>query len=294
VAVIHVGDTIVLEVDGVRRRGGFFGSPRIEVKPGPHTVTLTFDKPSRSVGAKEMPAMRGEGTCTLELAAQAGKQYWLGSRAVGPDWTGLRWDGKWRAWARDPSVGDEDDIVARCDSQPSAEDTYEAVAPVSPPDVEVRSDVPIATPSPDAFPAPQAPVAAPVPQPVHPSAVFQGGLDPAVWIVRSRDNYRVVVRRLCRTDRCTTRSYLQTLVPRRVVADGVEQLVMEEKTTVLIAEASSASAFVEDVGTVDRQGTFAFELRIANTDDPESAPARLLVFPLPDGGFRASQLAPER
>ncbi|HSD10251.1 MAG TPA: hypothetical protein VLF14_04655, partial [Candidatus Binatia bacterium] len=86
VAVVHVADTIVLEVDGTGRRGGYFGSPRIALEPGRHTFTLAFEKAARSVGAKEMPAMRGEGTCTLELDAEAGKQCWLGSMAVGPDW----------------------------------------------------------------------------------------------------------------------------------------------------------------------------------------------------------------
>jgi hypothetical protein len=68
---------------------------------------------------------------------------------------------------------------------------------------------------------------------------------------------------------------------------------MEEKTTLPIEEASSASAFVEDVTVVDRQGTFAFELRIANPDDEHAAPERLLVFPLPNGGYRAT-LVPAR
>lgn len=293
VAVFHVGDTIVLQVDGKRRRGGYFGSPRIEVTPGHHTLTLAFEKAARPVGAKEMPPMRGEGTCALELTAQAGKQYWLGSRAVGADWTGLHWDGKWRAWVRDPSVAEEDDIVARCDSQPGAEGEPEAVAAPPTSDAEAKSGGSTTAPAADAVAAVPAPVAAPAAKAMHPSAEFQGGLDPAVWIIRSRDNYRVVVRRLCSTDRCTTRSYLQLLAPHRVVSEGVEQLVMQERTTLPIDEASSAGAFVEDVTIVDRQGTFAFELRIVNVDDPAASPIRLLVFPLPDGGYRTSRVAAE-
>jgi hypothetical protein len=293
VAVFHVGDTIVLHVDGVPRRGGYFGSPRIEVMPGRHTFTLAFEKAARPVGAKEMPPMRGEGTCTLEIAAEVGKQYWFGSRAAGADWTGLRWDGKWQAWVRDPSVGDENDIVARCDSQPAAEEVQETPAAAAAPDTQVKTDTLIAAASPATVPVPQAPLVAPVAQPIHLSAAFQGDLDPAVWIVRSRDNYRVIVRRLCTPGRCSTRSYLQALVPHRVVSDGVEQVVMQERTTVPIEEASAATALVEDVGIVDRQGTFAFELRISDADDPSAAPVRLLVFPLPDGGYRSAKAVAE-
>jgi hypothetical protein len=289
VAVVHVADTIVLEVDGTGRRGGYFSSPRIALKPGRHTFTLGFEKVARAVGAKEMPAMRGEGTCTLEVDAEAGKQYWLGSMAVGPDWTGLRWDGKWHAWIRDPSVDDEDDIVARCDSRPAPEEVEEVATPVAAPGREVALAVQV----PVAHPTPPPSAAAGAAAPEHPSAGFAGGLDPAVWIVRSRDNYRVVVRRLCSTDHCRTESYLQSVAPRRVVNEAVEQLVMEEKTTVPIEEASSVSAFVEDVRVVDRQGTFAFELHITDANDAHAARVRLLVFPLPDGGYRATEVAAE-
>jgi hypothetical protein len=86
---------------------------------------------------------------------------------------------------------------------------------------------------------------------------------------------------------------LQALVPHRVVSDGVEQVVMQERTTVPIEEASAATALVEDVGIVDRQGTFAFELRISDADDPSAAPVRLLVFPLPDGGYRSAKAEAE-
>lgn len=284
IAVIHVGDTIVLRVDGKGRRGGFFGSPRVAVAPGQHTLTLAFEKQARSVGAKEMPAMRGEGTCTLEVAAEAGKQYWLGAQAVGEDWTGLRWDGKWRAWVRDPSVTGEDDIVARCDSEPIEENPPA-------PTTEAEERAAVATPVPAGRPAPvPAPaVGAAAPAAALPPAPFSGGLDPAVWIVRSRDNYRVVVRRFCSVNRCSTLSYLQTLIPRSVVSDGVERVVMEEKTTVPIQEVSEVSSFVEDVQVVDRQGAFAFEMQVANADDPEQPPVRWLVYPLPDGGYRVSE-----
>jgi hypothetical protein len=77
------------------------------------------------------------------------------------------------------------------------------------------------------------------------------------------------------------------------VSDGVEQVVMQERTTVPIEEASAVTALVEDVGIVDRQGTFAFELRISDADAPGAAPIRLLVFPLPDGRYRATKDAAE-
>jgi hypothetical protein len=294
VAVVHVGDTIVLQVDGTRRRGGYLSRPRIEVTPGRHTLALVFEKAARPVGSKEMPAMRGEGTCTLELDAQAGKQYWLGARAVGEDWTGLRWEGKWTAWIRDPSVSDEDDVIARCDSQPTPEDERGVATPSVTPEAEAEREETIPAPVAASRPMPerQPPAAPKAPALSHPSSGFAGGLDPAVWIVRSRDNYRVVIRRLCSAEHCWTESYLQTLVPRRNESEGAEHLVMEEKTTVPIAEASSVATFVEEVGLVDRQGTFAFELHIANKDDASAARVRLLVFPLPDGGYRATRVAP--
>lgn len=284
IAIIHVGDTIVLQVDGKGRRGGFFGSPRIAVAPGQHTLTLAFEKPARSVGAKEMPAMRGDGTCTLELAAEAGKQYWLGAQAVGEDWTGLRWDGKWRAWVRDPSVADEDDIVSRCESQPVEEEM--------PTPEEARKEVAVETPVPAVrpTPVPVPAVGAVAPVPARPSVPFTGGLDPAVWIVRSHDSYRVVVRRFCSADHCSTLSYLQTLAPRSVLSDGVEQIVMEEKTTVPIEEANADWAFVDEVQVVDRQGRFAFELHVTNAYDEQQAPVRLLVYPSPDGSYRTSEV----
>jgi hypothetical protein len=76
-----------------------------------------------------------------------------------------------------------------------------------------------------------------------------------------------------------------------VVNDGVEQLVMEEKTTVPIEEANAPSAFVEDVQVVERRGRFAFELRVGHADDEDRASVPLLVYPLPDGGYRSSEAA---
>ena len=121
VAVIHAGGTIVRGIDGRHRRGGVFDVDRFEVAPGAHSVVLVFEVPAQSIGVKTIPARRGEGHCTIEFVAEAGKQYWLASRPAGTGWTGPHWDGKWEAWVRDPSIGAEDDILARCSSQPAAE-----------------------------------------------------------------------------------------------------------------------------------------------------------------------------
>jgi hypothetical protein len=295
VAVIHVGDTIVLAVDGTRRLGGYLGRPRIEVLPGQHALTLAFEEPAGVVGTKETPAMRGEGVCILEIDAKMGGQYWLGARAVGEEWTGIRWEGKWRAWARDPSVSDEDDIIARCESQPEPEETKETPAPVATPEAADKGEpIPVAAPVSPPTSEPRPAAAREMQTSVHPSAGFAAGLDAAVWLVRSHDNHRVVVRRLCGASRCWTESYLQSLVPRHVVSEGVEHVIMEEKTTVQVKEATSVSSFVEEVNIVDHEGSFAFELRISDTKDPGAGPARLLVFPLPAGDYRAMQLAVDR
>lgn len=233
--------------------------------------------------------MSGEGTCTIELDAEAGKQYWLGAIAVGEDWTGQRWDGKWRAWIRDPSVGGEEDIVARCDSQPSqAEEGATptiAAAPKVAEEKEPLAPAPLAAP---ALVAQEEPPATTVPS--HPSAGFSGGLDPAVWIVRTQGDYRIVVRRLCSVaNECWTETYLQTLAARRVPNDGREELVVEEKTTVPIEEANSASAFVEDVKSLGSQkpGAAGFELYISSREHPRAVKSRLLVLPAPDGSYVA-------
>jgi hypothetical protein len=122
VAVVHVGQTSVLNIDG---RFGFaipLGTRRFELAPGPHRVILAFERPATTIGVRDVPAQRGEGTCTLDFVAEAGAQYWLGSRAVGADWTMQRWDGKWEGWIRDPSVSAADDIVARCSSRAAGEE----------------------------------------------------------------------------------------------------------------------------------------------------------------------------
>ena len=121
VAVIHAGGTIVRQIDERRRRGGVFDADRFEVAPGAHSVVLVFEVSEQSIGVKTIPARRGEGRCTIEFVAEAGKQYWLASRPAGTGWPGPHWDRKWEAWVRDPSIGAEDDILARCSSQPAAE-----------------------------------------------------------------------------------------------------------------------------------------------------------------------------
>jgi hypothetical protein len=159
VAVIHVGRTIVRGIDGHLRRGGVFDVDRFEVAPGAHSVVLVFEVPEHSIGVKTIPARRGEGRCTIEFVAEAGKQYWLASRPAGTGWPGPHWNGKWEAWVRDPSIGAEDDILARCSSQPSE--------PEEKPRPETAAAVPPVAPTPRAVGA-AAPPPAPIPNAVEP------------------------------------------------------------------------------------------------------------------------------
>lgn len=151
VAVIVVGSTVVREIDGVKRRGGPFDASTFEVPPGAHRLSLVFELAAHSIGMKSIPAKPGEGRCVLAFTAEAGRQYYLGSRALG-DWSGHRWDGRWEAWVRDPSVSADDDIIARCTSQPLPE-----------PDAQPSPLIVAAPPAPvaPAAPAPAAPVSAP-------------------------------------------------------------------------------------------------------------------------------------
>ena len=122
VAIIHVGNAVVRELDGEKRRGGAFDYRHFEVEPGPHRLTLVFELTARSLGGKAIPAQPGEGVCVLEFTAQAGKQYYLGSGPRG-EWV-ANWNGAWEAWVRDPTLDQENDIVARCNSQPVAKGTH--------------------------------------------------------------------------------------------------------------------------------------------------------------------------
>src|SRR5215472_9175570 len=115
VATIDVGNAVVREIDGERRRGGAFDVGHFEVNPGSHRLQLVFELPARRVGVKMVPAQAGEGVCVLEFSAEAGKQYYLGSRPRSE--TVPRWNGAWEGWVRDPSVTSEDDVIARCASQ---------------------------------------------------------------------------------------------------------------------------------------------------------------------------------
>lgn len=120
VAVIHVGNALVREFDGEKRRGGAFDFSHFEVEPGPHRLTLVFELTTRTLGSKDIPLQAGEGVCVLEFTAQPGKQYYLGSGPRG-EWT-THWKGAWEGWVRDPTLASESDIVARCASQPAAEE----------------------------------------------------------------------------------------------------------------------------------------------------------------------------
>jgi len=116
VGLIYLGDTTVRSIDGRFDYAVAFTSDRIELAPGRHRVVLGFERAARSIGLRDMPARRGEGTCTLDFVVEGGQQYWLGSRPLGTDWTMRRWDGKWEAWAR-KSVDAEDNAIAHCDSE---------------------------------------------------------------------------------------------------------------------------------------------------------------------------------
>jgi hypothetical protein len=135
VAEIHVGTAVVREIDGVQRRGGAVDVAQFEVTPGAHRLVLVFELPARTLGMRTLPAQAGEGTCVLELMADAGRQYYLGSRPRG-DANTPRWDGAWEAWARDPTASSVDDVIARCASQPVQEAATAvpiAAPPASPP-----------------------------------------------------------------------------------------------------------------------------------------------------------------
>lgn len=165
VAVIHVDDTTVLNIDDRYGLARPLGVQKFEVAPGPHRIILAHDKPARTIGLHDIPAHRGEGICVVDFVAEAGREYRLGSRAVGTDWTMQRWDGKWEGWVRDPSLSEGNDIVGRCTSSLEAPPPSRGTAPV----VAARAvATPTATPRPLAVqptpvPAPRAVPAAPVP-----------------------------------------------------------------------------------------------------------------------------------
>src|SRR5690349_761806 len=102
-AVINTGTTVVRQIDGQTRRGGAFDVSQFEVAPGPHHLALVFELPARSIGLKTLPAQAGIGMCLLDFSAEAGKQYYLGSRASGEP-NDPHWNGKWEAWVRDPTL----------------------------------------------------------------------------------------------------------------------------------------------------------------------------------------------
>jgi hypothetical protein len=146
VAVIQVGTTTVREIDGEHRRGGAFDVSEFEVAPGHHRLLLVLELPARSVGMKTIPAQAGAGVCVLEFNAEAGRQYFLGSRPRG-DWPAIRWDGAWEGWVRDPSISSDDDVIARCSSQPAPEAAATpAVAAPSPPPAAIAAAPPSASP----------------------------------------------------------------------------------------------------------------------------------------------------
>jgi len=187
IAVVHVGDTSVLNVDDRFNFALPPGMKRLELAPGPHRIVLGFQRPATTIGMRDVPAQHGVGTCTLDFVAAAGGNYWLGSRPVGTDWTMRRWDGAWEGWVRDPSIGAEDDIVARCKSGDA--DAVPAFVPAAAPVPPTPAAAVVVAPAPRqaAVPAPAVsrpavaappvaapPVAAPVPPaPPAPARVEQ-------------------------------------------------------------------------------------------------------------------------
>ena len=180
-AVVHVGETSVLNVDD---RFSFALPPntrRVELAPGPHRIEIAFDRPATTIGMRDVPAQRGDGSCTIEFTAEAGKNYYLGSRALGTDWTMRRWDGAWEGWIRDPSVSADGGIVARCSSRDTVARKHAAAA-ATPGLPAVSSPIPTAAPAGHAAPAP-VPVATPVPlaappvPPTLPESAARGARD---------------------------------------------------------------------------------------------------------------------
>lgn len=159
-AIIHVGSTIVRKIDGQGRRGGALDVGSFEVGPGTHRLRLVFELPSRNMGMKILPAQPGIGVCDLTFEAQAGRQYYLGARAVG-DINDPRWPGTWEAWVRDPAVADDDDIIARCQGGEPTETPAPAPLATPAPAVAVATDA-VPPPKPVA-PAVIAPAPLPVP-----------------------------------------------------------------------------------------------------------------------------------
>ena len=186
VAEIHVGTAIVREIDGIPRRGGALDVGRFEVTPGTHRLTLVFELPPRTLGMKTLPAVEGAGTCMLEFTADAGRQYYLGSRPRG-DVNAPRWDGAWEAWVRDPAASSADDVIARCSSQPgqiaAAAPAAEAPAPLP-----AAGSVPVVAPAAApvaASPVPSAALVASLPTPVPTAAAGPGSIRLGEWNLRS-------------------------------------------------------------------------------------------------------------
>ena len=179
VAVIHVGTTVVREIDGQKRRGGVFDVSQFEVQPGPHHLALVFELPARSIGMRTFPAQAGTGMCVLEFTAAVGKQYYLGSRAR-EEFAAPRWDGVWEGWVRDPSVSSEDDVIARCVSQGVEPEVAAATV--------VPAPTPPAPPAAAGEPAASAPVIAapaPVVPPSPPARASEATIRLGEWNLRS-------------------------------------------------------------------------------------------------------------
>jgi hypothetical protein len=151
IAGIHVGTAIVREIDGQSRRGGALDVGYFEITPGRHRLALVFELPPRNIGVKLLPAQAGVGTCWLEFTAEAGKQYYLGTRARGEAHT-PRWDGSWEGWLRDPTMSSADDVIARCEPQALTPTPTATAAPA------IAAGTPTATVAPPrAAAAPRAP-----------------------------------------------------------------------------------------------------------------------------------------
>ncbi len=191
VAVVELGDVSIRNVDD---RFDFFipfGVQELEVKPGPHQILFVFERQASSIGVRDIPYRLGEGVCTLEFVAEAGKRYRLDAEALDDDSNSRDWYGEWRGWISDISHEDVDDVIAGCtpsDKTPVPRSVRES-SPTPAAQVAISTPAPaVIAPAPAVPPAPPPlPVAAPVPTPAETPAVAKSmeSIRLGAWNLRS-------------------------------------------------------------------------------------------------------------
>ncbi len=167
IAVIDAHQITILDISDKMAFAAAFGAQRFEVTPGNQQVVLAYERPARSIGIRDIPAQRGEGTCIIDFVAEAGKQYEVTGRPLGTDWTMRNWDGKWEGWIRDLSRSGDAAIVARCESS-----TVKRTRILPDPVIAAAPPAGAVPPAPiPAAPVPPAPpILAPVPAPAVPGS----------------------------------------------------------------------------------------------------------------------------